>query len=104
MLSHPGWADHWVPYWQDVLAENPSILKPDLNNSGPFRWWLHQAFSDDLPFDRVVTELVEMEGSLYQGAPRGFAMASLNDAPMAAKADILSQAFSGAETVVRPLP
>ena len=95
LLSHPGWADHWVPYWQDVLAENPSILKPDLNNSGPFRWWLHQAFSDDLPFDRVVTELIEMEGSLYQGAPRGFAMASLNDAPMAAKADILSQAFLG---------
>ncbi len=95
LLSDPGWADHWIPYWQDVLAENPSILKPDLNNSGPFRWWLHQAFSDDLPFDRVVTELIEMEGSLYKGAPRGFAMASLNDAPMAAKADILSQAFLG---------
>ena len=95
LLNHPGWADHWIPYWQDVLAENPSILKPDLNNSGPFRWWLHQAFSDDLPFDRIVTELIEMEGSLYKGAPRGFAMASLNDAPMAAKADILSQAFLG---------
>jgi hypothetical protein len=95
LLNEPGWADHWIPYWQDVLAENPSILKPDLNNSGPFRWWLHQAFSDDLPFDRVVTELIEMEGSLYKGAPRGFAMASLNDAPMAAKADILSQAFLG---------
>ena len=95
LLNHPGWADHWIPYWQDVLAENPSILKPDLNNSGPFRWWLHQAFSDDLPFDRIVTELIEMEGSLYLGAPRGFAMASLNDAPMAAKADILSQAFLG---------
>ncbi len=95
LLNDPGWADHWIPYWQDVLAENPSILKPDLNNSGPFRWWLHQAFSDDLPFDRLVTELIEMEGSLYKGAPRGFAMASLNDAPMAAKADILSQAFLG---------
>ena len=34
-----------------------------------------------------------MEGSLAKGAPAGFSMASLNDAPMAAKADILSQAF-----------
>ena len=92
-LESPHWADSWVPYWQDVLAENPGILKPDLNNTGPFRWYLHQAFADDYPFDRLVVELIEMEGSLYQGAPSGFGMASLNDAPMAAKADILSQAF-----------
>ena len=92
-LDSPDWADSWVPYWQDVLAENPGILKPDLNNTGPFRWYLHQAFADGYPFDRVVVELIEMEGSLYKGAPSGFGMASLNDAPMAAKADILSQAF-----------
>src|SRR5690606_17448527 len=95
LLDDPGWADHWVPYWQDVLAENPGILKPDLNNTGPFRWYLHQAFLDGYSFDRLVMELLEMEGSLNQGAPAGFAMASLNDAPLAAKADILSQAFLG---------
>ena len=94
-LQDPSWADHWVSYWQDVLAENPGILKPDLNNTGPFRWYLHQAFLDGHSFDRIVVELIEMGGSLYQGAPRGFGMASLNDAAMAAKADILSQAFLG---------
>ena len=93
LLDHPGWADNWVPYWQDVLAENPGILKPDLNNTGPFRWWIHQVFSDGRSLDRMATELIEMEGSLYKGAPRAFAMASLNDAPMAAKADVISQAF-----------
>ena len=95
LLAHPGWADHWVSYWQDALAENPGIVKADLNNSGPFRWWLHQSFSDGLPFDRLVAELVQMEGSLVQGAPAAFRMASLNDAPMAAKADVLAQAFLG---------
>ncbi len=94
-LDEPGWADHWVSYWQDVLAENPGILKPDLNNTGPFRWYLHQAFLDGHSFDRLVVEMIEMEGSLYQGAPHGFGMASLNEAAMAAKADILSQAFLG---------
>ena len=73
-----------MPYWQDVLAENPGILKPDLNNTGPFRWWLHQSFSDDVPFDRFVTELVEMQGSQTLGAPAAFAQATLNDSPMAA--------------------
>ena len=92
-LDGPDWADAWVPVWQDILAENPGILKPDLNNTGPFRWYLHQAFSDGYSFDRLVVELIEMEGSLHQGAPAGFGMASLNDAPMAAKADILAQAF-----------
>ncbi len=95
LLQSPSWADHWVSYWQDVLAENPGILKPDLNNTGPFRWWLHQSFSDNIPLDRLVTELIEMEGSQHLGAPSAFSQATLNDAPMAAKADIIAQAFLG---------
>jgi hypothetical protein len=95
LLASPGWADHWVSYWQDVLAENPGILKPDLNNTGPFRWWLHQAFEDGYSLDRIVTELVEMEGSVYEGAPAGFGVAALNDAPMADKGNIVAQAFLG---------
>lgn len=92
-LAAPGWADHWVGYWQDVLAENPGILKPDLNNTGPFRWWLRQCFADNVPFDRLVTELVEMEGSATLGAPAAFGQATLNDAPMAAKGHILAGAL-----------
>lgn len=95
LLNQPGWADNWVPYWQDVLAENPGILKPDLNNTGPFRNYIYQSFQDGVPFDRFVTELVQMEGSNHLGGPAGFAQSTLNDAPMAAKADILSQAFLG---------
>jgi len=95
VLASSGWADHWVAYWQDVLAENPGILKPDLNNTGPFRWWIHQSFADGIPFDRFVAELLSMEGSAYQGGPAGFAQATLNDAPMAAKAEIVAQAFLG---------
>ena len=45
LLDDEGWADHWVGYWQDVLAENPNIVNPTLNNTGPFRWWIHESFS-----------------------------------------------------------
>ena len=93
LLQHPGWADHWVSYWQDVLAENPGILKPTLNNTGPFRWWIHEAFSDNRPIDRFATELVSMAGSVYGGGPAGFGLATQNDAPMADRAQVLSQAF-----------
>ena len=95
MLQTPGWADNWVGYWQDVLAENPGILKPKLNNSGPFRWWIYESLYDNKPVDQWVTELVMMRGDSYTGAPAGFGLATQNDIPMAAKAHVLSQAFLG---------
>ena len=97
LLDDPGWAEHWVGYWQDVLAENPGLLKPQLNNTGPFRWWIRESFADNKPMDRFATELVMMEGSFYGGSPAGFAMASQNDAPMAEKAHIVGKAFLATE-------
>jgi len=93
MLQNPGWADHWVGYWQDVLAENPNVVNPTLNNTGPFRWWIHESFLDNKPFDRFVTELIQMEGSSHFGGPAGFEIATSNDVPYAAKAHIVGQAF-----------
>lgn len=95
MLDHPGWADHWVAYWQNVLAENPNIINPTLNNTGPFRFWIHESFLDNKPIDRFATELIMMEGSERHGGPAGFAVASQNDVPMAEKAHIIGQAFLG---------
>jgi hypothetical protein len=97
LLAEPGYADHWVGYWQDVLAENPNILNPTLNNTGPFRWWIHESFLDNKPFDQFATELILMEGSVRYGGPGGFSVASQNDVPMAAKAHIIGQAFLGLE-------
>ena len=93
LVASDAWADHWTSYWQDVLAENPNILKGTLNNTGPFRWWIHEALLDNLPMDRFATELITMEGSASYGGPAGFAIASQNDLPMAAKAQIVSSAF-----------
>lgn len=96
LLKDHRWADHWTAYWMDVLAENPSVLKPSLNNSGPFRWYLYDAMRDNVAVDRWVTILLRMEGSLLGGGPAGFAMATQNDVPMAAKAHVIASAFLGA--------
>ncbi len=93
-LADRRWADHWVSYWQDVLAENPGILKPELNNSGPFRWWIYESVLDNMAMDRFATELILMRGSRLGGGPSGFAMASQNDVPMAERAIVLMSAFS----------
>ena len=97
LLADPRWADHWVSYWQDVLGENPGLLKPTLNNTGPFRGWLHTALLDNLPADRFATELVRMDGSKMYGGPAGFSVAAEIDVPMAAKATILARAFLAAD-------
>jgi hypothetical protein len=97
LLQDPRWADHWMGYWQDVLAENPNILNPTLNNTGPFRWWIYESLLDNIPMDLFVTELLRMKGSERFGGPAGFAVASQNDVPMAAKGTIVSTAFLGVE-------
>jgi hypothetical protein len=97
LLADPRWADHWMGYWQDVLAENPNILNPTLNNTGPFRWWLYESLRDNKPMDLFVTELLRMKGSQRFGGPAGFGIASQNDAPLAAKGVIVSSAFLGVE-------
>ena len=96
-LADPRWADHWTAYWQDVLAENPNIVNPTLNNTGPFRFWIQESFLDRTPIDRFVTQLIMMEGSKYFGGPAGFGMATENDVPMAAKAHVVARAFLGVE-------
>lgn len=98
LLADPRYADNWVGYWQDVLAENPNILNPTLNNSGPFRWWIHESLLDNKPLDLMVTELLRLRGSKRYGGPAGFGVASQNDVPMAAKATIVTTAFLGVET------
>ncbi len=96
LLNDHRWADHWTAYWMDVLAENPNVLKPSLNNSGPFRWYLYDVLRDNVAVDRWVTGLLRMEGSELSGGPAGFGMAAQNDVPMAAKAHIVASAFLGA--------
>lgn len=97
LLADNRWADHWMGYWLDVLAENPNMINPTLNNTGPFRWWLYESLLDNKPADLFVTELIRMEGSERFGGPAGFATASQNDLPMAAKGIIVSSAFLGVE-------
>ncbi|MBA2115275.1 DUF1553 domain-containing protein [Bremerella alba] len=97
LLADPRWADHWVSYWQDVLAENPTLINATLNASGPFRWFLHDALRDDKSLDRMVTELMMMRGSSEDGGSAGFAKAAQNDSPYAAKGHVVANAFLGIE-------
>ncbi|MBC8356357.1 MAG: DUF1553 domain-containing protein [Planctomycetes bacterium] len=97
-LASPEWADGWVGYWQDVLAENPSVVFPTLNNSGAFRQWIYESFRDNQPFDRFATELLLMESDGSESnagdSPASFSLATGNDAPMAMRSHVAMKAFA----------
>ncbi|MBI1247987.1 DUF1553 domain-containing protein [bacterium] len=97
LFNDPRWADHWVSYWQDLLAENPTMINKTLNATGPFRWFLYDSLRDDKPIDRMVSELMMMRGSAAEGGSAGFAQAAQNDAPFAAKGHVVASAFLGVE-------
>lgn len=98
LLDDPRWADQRMGYWQDVLAENPTLINSSLNTTGPFRWYLYESFLDNKPMDRMVSELIFMRGDPHEGGSAGFAIAGNNQAPFAAKAQIVASAFLGIET------
>jgi mono/diheme cytochrome c family protein len=95
LLDDERFADHWMSFWQDVLAENPTLLNASLNSTGPFRWFLYDSLRDNKPLDRMVTELLLMRGGAAEGGSAGFAQAGENDAPFAAKGHIAASAFLG---------
>ncbi|TWU12109.1 Planctomycete cytochrome C [Symmachiella macrocystis] len=97
LLSDVRFADRWMSFWLDLLAENPSLLNASLNSTGPFRWFLYDSLRDNKRLDRMVTELIMLRGGAAEGGSAGFGLAGENDAPFAAKGHIIASAFLGIE-------
>ncbi|MCC9600179.1 DUF1553 domain-containing protein [Stieleria sp. JC731] len=97
LVEDQRFADRWVSFWMDILAENPSLLNASLNSTGPFRWFLYDSLRDNKPIDRMVTELIMLRGGAAEGGSAGFGLAGENDSPMAAKGHIIASAFLGIE-------
>ncbi|QDU63339.1 Planctomycete cytochrome C [Planctomycetes bacterium Pan216] len=97
LLDDDRFADRWMSFWLDLLAENPSLLNASLNSTGPFRWFLYDSLRDNKSLDRMVTELIMMRGGAAEGGSAGFGLAGENDAPLAAKGHIVASAFLGIE-------
>ena len=97
LLEDERFADGWMSFWLDLLAENPTLLNASLNSTGPFRWFLYDSLRDNKPLDRMVTELIMMRGGAAEGGSAGFGIAAENDAPLAAKGHIVASAFLGIE-------
>ncbi len=97
LLDDERFADGWMNFWLDLLAENPTLINASLNSTGPFRWFLYDSLRDNKPLDRMATELIMLRGGAAEGGSAGFGVAAENDAPFAAKGHIVASAFLGIE-------
>lgn len=75
LLASPGYAEHWMNYWDDVLMGRQT--KANLVDRVEFRRWLRRRFAKNDPWDRVVTALVAATGENGDGGVK------VKTAPMA---------------------
>ena len=104
LLADERWADHWMGYWQDVLAENPTLLNRSLNTTGPFRWFLYDSLRDGKPLDRLVTELILLRGSPHEGGSAGFGIAAEQRRTIRRQGADRRQRVPRRRAAMRPLP
>ena len=83
LLASPGWASHWTAYWDDVWMDGELHKRQDVDR-GAFRSWLHDSLARDLPYDRIVTELLTASGPNSEGGPKRASEANDGTAPLAA--------------------
>lgn len=97
LADDPRTSEHWMSFWQDLLAENPALINQSMNSTGPFRWFLYDSLRDNKSLDRMVTELIMMRGSPETGGSAAFALSGETDLPTAAKAHIIASGFLAVE-------
>ncbi|MBN4046772.1 DUF1553 domain-containing protein, partial [bacterium AH-315-P07] len=89
------YADHWVPFWEDLLVSAPKQVDDERANNfdwhGYYRDWLYESFKKNKPLDQLVLELFDESLEDYQ--PRYM----LTDSPDAVLQNVsaMSKVFMG---------
>jgi hypothetical protein len=68
LLASPLWADHWTRYWDSVWMGR-QVREPDVDR-GAFRSWLHDAFTRNVAWSDIATELLTATGPNSGGGPK----------------------------------
>jgi hypothetical protein len=92
LLTHRDHATHLAAVWREVLLPNDVDLTR-LGGAAKFDEWLAERFSENVPYDKVVRELLLAEGRVSESGPLLFyAALRLNPEELAART---SRAFLG---------
>lgn len=90
VLSRPEFVDYWAYKWSDLLLVNSKTLRPAAARA--YYQWIRNQVADNQPWDRMVRELVTVQGSTFETGAGNFFL--LHDDPRA-MAETATQAFMG---------
>ncbi|MBI2479576.1 MAG: DUF1549 domain-containing protein, partial [Planctomycetia bacterium] len=90
LLGRDEYAEFWAQKWSDLLRIKSSKLTA--GGVHKFHRWIVRAMQENMPYDRIATELLIARGSTFANPPANFyrAMADSNDC-----AESVSQLFLG---------
>lgn len=90
LLSSDDFVDYWTHRWSDLLLINGTRLRPVAVES--YYRWLHQAVRDNVPWDRLVREILTATGDNTENGATNFYALHQSPEEMTENA---SQAFLG---------
>jgi hypothetical protein len=70
LLDRPEFADWWTLKWADVLRCNRKTIQP--KGVHVYQHWLHEKIAANVPFDRLVRELLTANGSTFANPPANY--------------------------------
>jgi hypothetical protein len=82
LLANDEFADYFAMKWGDALrikAEFPINLWP--NAAQAYHRWIHDAIRDNVPWDKIATEMLTASGSNFEKPPVNFYRAMQNRTP-----------------------
>ncbi len=92
LLAAPEYGRRWARYWRDVIFFRSSDVRA-LRAAGTFEDYMTQRLNQNVPWDRIVTEMLTATGIIHQEGATGLVMAQLAEPePVAAE---VSRIFLG---------
>ena len=90
LLAMPEFVDYWTYRWSDLLMLNGTRLRPQALKA--YYQWLRKRVADDLPWDKLVREIVTATGESIENGATNFYTLSQSPEDMT---ENVSQAFLG---------
>ncbi len=95
LLASPGYATHFMNYWDDVLMGRE--VRANVVDRNAFRAWLGKSFRENRRWDVLVHELVSATGQNTHGGPKSRALSAM---PMAQAPDDADTELAGLSAAV----
>ena len=70
LMARPEFVSHWSVKWSDLLQVNRNKLGD--KGMWTFHEWIRDSLADNVPYDKMVRELLTARGSTYRNPPANF--------------------------------